>query len=50
VATATYLYLQDRPHIHLLILLDKNEQEDASEEQRKQIQEWVALIKKTSGG
>ena len=45
-----YLYLQHRRHIHLLILLDKNEQEDASEEQRKQIREWVALIKKTSGG
>ena len=45
-----YLYLQERRHIHLLILLDKNEQEDASEEQRKQIREWVALIKKTSGG
>ena len=45
-----YLYLQDRGHIHLLILLDKNEQEDASEEQRKQIREWVALIKKSSGG
>jgi mRNA-degrading endonuclease RelE of RelBE toxin-antitoxin system len=44
-----YLYLQDRRHI-LLILLDKNEQEDASEEQRKQIREWVALNKKTSGG
>ena len=45
-----YLYLQDRRPIHLLILLDKNEQEDASEEQRKQIREWVALNKKTSGG
>ncbi len=45
-----YLYLQDRRHIHLLILLDKNEQEDASEEQRKQMREWVALIKKSAGG
>ena len=31
-------------------LLDKNEQEDASEEQRKQMREWVALIKKSAGG
>jgi hypothetical protein len=45
-----YLYLQDRRHIHLLILLDKNEQEDASEEQRRQTREWVAVIKKLSGG
>jgi hypothetical protein len=34
----------------LLILLDKNEQEDASEEQRKQIREWVRQVKKDSGG
>jgi len=45
-----YLYLEKRQHIHLLILLDKNEQEDATEEQRKQIQEWVIQIKKASGG
>jgi hypothetical protein len=44
-----YLYLERKQHIHLLILLDKNEQEDASEEQRKQIREWVTLIKKVSG-
>jgi hypothetical protein len=30
-----YLYLETKQHIHLLVLLDKNEQEDASEEQRK---------------
>ena len=45
-----YLYLENIRHIHLLILLDKNEQEDANEEQRKQIREWVAQIKKSSGG
>lgn len=45
-----YLYLENKRHIHLLILLDKNEQEDANEEQRKQMREWVAQIKKTSGG
>ena len=44
-----YLYLYDKWRIHL-ILLDKNEQEDASEEQRKQMREWVAQIKKASGG
>jgi len=44
-----YLYLEIRRHIHLLFLLDKNEQEGASENQRKQIREWVAQIKKGSG-
>jgi mRNA-degrading endonuclease RelE of RelBE toxin-antitoxin system len=45
-----YLHLEKRQHIYLLILLDKNEQEDASEEQRKQIREWVRQVKKESGG
>ena len=45
-----YLYLEMSQHIHLLILLDKNEQEDANEEQRKQMREWVARIKKDTGG
>lgn len=45
-----YLYLQQRQHIHLLFLLDKNEQEDASEEQRGQIRDWVAQVKRDSGG
>jgi hypothetical protein len=31
----SYLYLERKQHIHLLVLLDKHEQEDASEEQRK---------------
>jgi len=44
-----YLYLENRQHIHLLILLDKNEQEDATEEERKQMREWVTQIKKASG-
>jgi putative transcriptional regulator len=30
-----YLYLETKQHIQLLVLLGKNEQEDASEEQRK---------------
>jgi hypothetical protein len=41
-----YLYLERRSHIHLLFLLDKNEKEDTSEEERKQIREMVAQIKK----
>jgi hypothetical protein len=45
-----YLYFDRRQHIHLLILLDKNEQEDASDEQRKQMRGWVAQIKKDTGG
>ncbi len=45
-----YLYLERRQHIHLLILLDKNEQEDASNEQRRLMREWVAQIKRDTGG
>jgi hypothetical protein len=45
-----YVYLARRQHIHLLILLDKNEQEDATEEQRRQIREWVRQITETFGG
>ena len=40
-----YLYLETKQRIHLLVLLD-NEQEDASEEQRKQIRELLAQIKR----
>ena len=50
-ATATCTYIcKASSNIHLLILLDKNEQEDASEEQRKQMREWPAKVKKSSGG
>jgi mRNA-degrading endonuclease RelE of RelBE toxin-antitoxin system len=45
-----YLYLETRHHIHRLLLLDKNEQEDATEEQRKQIRQWAAQVKRDSGG
>jgi hypothetical protein len=45
-----YLYLEKRQHIHLLILLAKNEQEDATPEQRSHIRGWVAEIKKATGG
>ena len=44
-----YLYLPRRDRIHLLLLLDKNEQEDANEEQRKQMRAWATQIKKDSG-
>jgi hypothetical protein len=45
-----YLYFERRQHIHLLILLDKNEREDASDEQRRQMRQWVAQIRKETGG
>jgi hypothetical protein len=45
-----YLYLESRQHIHLLVLLDKNEQEHASEKQRKQMRDWVTQVKKESEG
>ena len=44
-----YLYLEVRRHIHLLYLLDKNEQEDVSENQRRQMREWAAEIKRETG-
>jgi hypothetical protein len=44
-----YLYLEIQRHIHLLYLLDKNEQEDVSEDQRRQLREWVAEIKRQTG-
>jgi mRNA-degrading endonuclease RelE of RelBE toxin-antitoxin system len=44
-----YLYLETCQHIHLLLLLDKSEQEDASAEQRKQIRQWAAQVKRDSG-
>ncbi len=45
-----YLLLEKRQHIHLLILLDKGEQEDANEEQRRQLRAWAAALKRDSGG
>jgi hypothetical protein len=40
-----YLYIQRRDHIHLLFLLDKDEQEDLSAEQRKILRGLVAALK-----
>jgi len=34
-----YLYLEVKQHIHLLILLDKNEQEDINEEAAQAVAE-----------
>ena len=40
-----HLYLARRDHIHLLFLLDKNEQEDLDEKQRKALRQMVADLK-----
>ena len=42
-----YLYLEHRSHIHLLFLLDKNEQADLSSIERSYIREMVGKIKKS---
>ncbi len=44
-----YWYLEARGHIHLLILLDKNEQQDVTGDQRKQIRKWVERLKLNLG-
>jgi putative transcriptional regulator len=41
-----HLYLARRDHIHLLFLLDKNEQEDLDEKQRKALRRMVADLKR----
>jgi hypothetical protein len=40
-----YLYLEHRSHIHLLFLLDKNEQEDLSPAERSRMRELIGKIK-----
>jgi hypothetical protein len=40
-----FLYIARRDHIHLLYLLDKNEQEDLSTEQRAVLRELTARVK-----
>jgi len=44
-----YLHLEHRGHIHLLYLLDKDEQEDLASEQRKEIRRMVAELKGAQG-
>jgi hypothetical protein len=39
-----YLYVQRRGHIHLLFLLDKDEQEDLSAGERKVLRKLVAAL------
>jgi hypothetical protein len=41
-----HLFLPHRDHIHLLFLLDKNEQEDLDEKQRKALRQLVAELKR----
>ncbi len=40
-----FLYLEHRGHVHLLSLLDKSEQADLSEPQRKEIRRLVQQLK-----
>ncbi len=42
-----YLYLEHKSHVHLLFLLDKNEQEDLTAAERAILRETVAQIKRT---
>jgi hypothetical protein len=43
-----FLYLERRGHIHLLYLLDKDEQEDMSADERKVLRALVTEIKGTN--
>jgi len=40
-----HLYLKRRDHLHLLFLLDKDEQEDLTTEQRRTLRLMVAELK-----
>jgi hypothetical protein len=44
-----YLYLEHRQHIHLLLVLDKDEQADLSNEERTIIRGMVMELKKVGG-
>ena len=45
-----FLHLEDRSQIHLLYLLDKDEQEDLSTDERRALRAWVSAIKGSRGG
>jgi hypothetical protein len=45
-----FLCLEDQNQIHLLYLLDKDEQEDLSADERKALRAWVSEIKRSRGG
>jgi hypothetical protein len=42
-----YLYLERKEHIHLLLLIDKSEQEDLSAEERTALRKLVETIKRS---
>lgn len=44
-----FLYLQRRNHIHLLLLLDKDEQEDLTNEERRELKAIVDAIEREEG-
>jgi hypothetical protein len=44
-----FLYLEHRSHTYLLYLLDKDEQEDLSRDERKVLRAWVSEIKGSRG-
>ncbi len=44
-----FLCLEDRSQIHLLYLLDKDEQEDLSADELKVVRAWVSEIKGSRG-
>ncbi len=44
-----YLYVEDRNHVHLLFLLDKDEQEDLTPAERAIVHAMVAAIRKEKG-
>ena len=41
-----HVHLKHRDHLHLLFLLDKDEQEDLTTEQRKNLRLMVAELKR----
>ncbi len=41
-----FIYLESKNHIHLLYLLDKNEQADLDKEQRKTLRRMVSDLKR----
>ncbi len=41
-----HLYLKHRDHLHLLFLLDKDEQEDLTTEQRRNLRLMVSELKR----
>jgi hypothetical protein len=44
-----FLYLEDRDHIHLLYLLDKDEQEDLSTDELKALRAMVSEVREAKG-